>query len=128
MKIQQETIFRCEHCNRAMFGKGAMSLHERMCKKNPKNRHQCFKYCKWLNKDINDKDGFRFFTCSNRECKLYDMDLYSYKLERDYNGKKRIEQSDMIRMPLQCEHYEIEDGHDEEWLRSTWGENYNQHT
>ena len=117
MNIKQETVFRCEFCNKAMLGKGAMSLHERMCKKNPKNKHKCFQYCKWLNKDADEVTGLRFFCCGNDKCKLHEKDLYSYKLERNYSGQQRIKEEELTLMPLECDNYDIESGHEEKWVR-----------
>ncbi len=51
MRKTKETVYRCEYCNKAMVSAGFMKLHERMCKENPKNKHQCFKYCGNLVKD-----------------------------------------------------------------------------
>ena len=107
MKIVKEIIFRCEFCNKPMFNKGAMILHERMCKKNPKNRHECFKYCRHLEKkseQIEDEDG---------DVIGGGYSLYSYKLERFKANKKRMINKE--RMPLKCKDYEIEDGHDKDW-------------
>lgn len=110
MKTRQEIIYRCDYCNKSMFNKGAMSLHERMCKLNPYNRHKCFQYCRWLRKD-KDYGGFSCFSCGNEKCDLYEIKLHSYKLERDYLGMHRIKEDNLVRMPFQCEHYEIEWGH-----------------
>jgi len=111
MKARQEMVFRCDFCNKSMLSKGAMSLHERMCKENPKNKHKCFQYCVWINRDFNE--GNTVFYCGCDKCDFFDKDLYSYKLERNYNGQKMIEVEGLTRMPLHCEHYEIEDGHDD---------------
>lgn len=119
MKTQQETVFRCEFCNKPMFSKGHMTLHERMCRKNPNNQHKCFQYCEWLCRDTSE-DGFTFFYCANENCELYDKYLYSYKLDRNYLGKQRIKGENLVRMPLKCEHYEIEDGHDEDFLHDNY--------
>lgn len=112
MKTVTEVIYRCDFCNKAMFNKGAMALHERMCKDNPKNRHKCFQYCKHLYRERNSDDGEFYFTCENSGCEMYEKDLHSYKLERNKEGKKRIVENHLTRMPIECEHYEIESGHD----------------
>ena len=110
MKTVTETIYRCDFCNKAMFNKGAMSLHERMCKGNPNNKHKCFQYCKYLHGERSD--GEYYFTCENSKCDMYAKDLHSYKLERGYRGKRKIKMDNLTRMPLECEHYEIESGHE----------------
>ena len=114
MITQQETIYRCEHCNRPMFGKGAMTLHEKLCSKNPNNRHQCFKYCKWITKDYirtSEDEVETIFYCGNENCPFHDKDLYSYKFERLIMNREKAKT--MTRMPLECDFYEIEEGHDD---------------
>lgn len=115
MKQTNEKVYRCDFCNRAIISKGSMQLHERMCKKNPRNQHQCFKYCKYLDKHqfiITDEDDDKYgeseisFTCKKRP----GVELYSYKLERFKSNRTRLE--DMERMPLECELYKAEGGHD----------------
>lgn len=111
MKETLETIYRCDYCNKAMRNKGAMTLHERMCKSNPENDHKCFQYCKFLLKDTDEQDGSVFFDCENEKSEYHNKDLFSYKLERFCFNKDRI--SKMTRMPLQCDHYQIESGHED---------------
>lgn len=115
MKQTNEKVYRCDFCNKAIISKGSMALHERMCKKNPKNQHQCFKYCVNLIKeqfDITDEDGYKCgaseitFTCLKKP----DVELYSYKLERYKKNQIRLEK--MERMPLECDMYRVENGHD----------------
>lgn len=118
MEIQYELVYRCAYCNKSTLNKGAMTLHERMCKKNPKNQHQCFKYCKWLIKNRNAVDGIFEFDCTNPNCEYYNNSLYSYKLERNYRTKVRIKEGNLTRMPLACKHYEIESGHDEKYINN----------
>jgi hypothetical protein len=99
-----------------MVSAGFMKAHERMCKKNPNNQHQCFKYCKNLQKyqlesiyeygESDYSNRLVSFTCDARP----DVELYSYKLERYEVNKPRLEC--MERMPLECDLYEAEQGHD----------------
>jgi hypothetical protein len=114
MKTTNEKVYRCDHCNRAMVSAGLMKVHERLCKSNPNNQHQCFKYCENLVKELHklhDEYGEpsiieASFTCKKRP----GIELYSYKLERYKRKKERLE--GMERMPLQCDLYEAMDGHD----------------
>lgn len=107
MKIEQLTVFICEHCNRKMFGKGAMSRHEKYCKENPNNKHKCFEFCKHLKMEKNythDEWGNNYggieFTCM----KTGD-EMYSYKFEK--NTSKPVGILDTLkRMPLECDLYE----------------------
>ena len=110
MKETLELVYKCDHCNKAMRSKGAMTLHERMCKSNPKNNHKCFQYCRFLNKDGDGQTGETIFYCGNKNSIFYFKDLYSYKLERFCFNKERI--SKMTRMPLECKHYQIENGYE----------------
>lgn len=116
----KETIYQCEYCKRKMFSRGAMTLHERQCNKNPKNRHMCFKYCLFLeksNSDIGDVD----FTCGNKLSKYFHKKLYSYKLERFFHNADRLKE--MVRMPLKCMFYEIENGHEKSYIKKIKDEN-----
>ena len=99
MKIVQTDIYICEFCNRKMFGKGSMSLHEKQCKENPKNKHICFSWCKHLEKGFNQENSEVTFTCN-----VKNTSLFSYKLERFSCHKDRIK--DLTSMPLECDLYE----------------------
>jgi len=106
MKETTEKVYRCEHCNKSMLSKGAMSLHERMCNKNPKNLHKCFEFCQHLVKDKaelywgEESNGFR----STFHCALNPgVEMYSYKMERTKYRKQYVER--MQRMPLQCDKF-----------------------
>jgi hypothetical protein len=87
-----------------MLGAGAMGYHEKWCKKNPHNQHQCFKLCKSLKREIkvlwsDGEDGeyrYEFF------CLKTGIQMYSYKLEKiALYGYKKIPQT-LTRMPLEC--------------------------
>ena len=108
MKATNEKVYRCDHCNRPMVSAGFMKVHERMCKKNSNNQHQCFKYCEHLTKDVNGESGEIFFTCNKTG-----NDMYSYKLER-FKDKlnRRLKNNTMTRMPLDCDLYSAMKGHD----------------
>jgi hypothetical protein len=113
MKETKEKVYRCDFCNKAIIQKGSMTLHERMCKKNPKNMHKCFQYCKHLIKDTAttcDDDGNRVNVGFSFSCALNpDVEMFSYKLERFKSNAGRIEK--MLRMPLECDKYELSDDH-----------------
>lgn len=114
MKKTNESVYRCDFCNKAIISAGFMKLHERMCKKNPKNQHQCFKYCKFLIRGTNNifnEEGYTTgYTTSFSCAKRPGIELYSFKLERYKVNQGWIK--DMERMPLECEFYECEHGHD----------------
>lgn len=115
MKIIKRTVYGCEFCSKITLYKGVMSLHERMCKFNPKNRHKCFEYCKFLERgnaevydlagEIVGSGGYSFYCRKNKK------ELYSYKLERYKCNEHR--KFGKERMPLKCGDYEIENGHED---------------
>ena len=114
MKATNEKVYRCDFCRKPMVRAGLMKIHERMCKKNPKNMHKCFEYCIYLEKTVLEADIPVFdedpyspreikFKCTNEKCDLFDKELYSYKLERYERKRNRLE--GLIRMPLECKHF-----------------------
>jgi hypothetical protein len=108
MKIQQETIFRCEFCNKPMFGKGAMVRHEKYCKMNPHNAHKCFEFCKYLQKTSNfeydEEKGCRT-GCTEMLCTKRNVKMYSFKFEKNiYKPANSLD--GLERMPLECDLYE----------------------
>jgi len=110
MKIIQTTVYVCEHCGRKMFGKGAMSRHEKYCKHNPSNKHKCFDFCKHLQKlDNYEHDDFGNLRGGcEMICLLSDKKMYSYKFEKNYN-KPATALNGLERMPLSCELHEYKD-------------------
>jgi len=111
MKETNEKVYRCDHCNKSMVRKGLMVIHERMCKKNPKNMHKCFEYCAHLVKETNEPEEDEYRPSYSFHCNLNpETPLYSYKLERFKSND--IRRGFMTRMPLECDLYECEDGHD----------------
>lgn len=110
MKIQQETVYRCEHCNRPMFGKGAMSRHEKYCKENPNNKHKCFDFCKHLEWERNYAYDDYGNQCggSNMICTKRNIDMYSFKFEKNV-AKPIGALNGLERMPLVCDLHEFKD-------------------
>ncbi len=110
MKTTQETVYRCEFCNRAMFGAGAMSLHEKRCKKNPKNKHKCFEYCAHLVRSFNQTDfNEDEFLHTEFTCAKTGKNLWSYKAER-FSSFDRFKPG-RERMPAGCDLYELHPEH-----------------
>ena len=117
MRVTNEKVYRCDFCNKAMVSAGVMGRHERMCKKNPNNKHKCFQYCKHLlREEIEIKNKFeedKFFDISRGactfRCKITGIEMHSYKLERYKMNASRCKK--LIRMPLECESYDILEGH-----------------
>ncbi len=112
MKIEQATIYRCDHCGKVQFRKGDMTKHEKWYKLNPTNLHACFKFCQNLIKSEeryevdggysaygNGYSGMRtVFTC-----KVTGMEMYSFIAER--RKLPVVNDGNSIRMPIQCDHY-----------------------
>ncbi len=106
MKIEQKTVYICEHCNRKMLGKGAMSRHEKFCNLAPNNLHKCFQYCKHLKKtEFIDNSYNGTFKKTTMLCEKRNVKMYSYKFEKNTN--KPINALKFLeRMPLECNLYE----------------------
>lgn len=98
MTTTTETVYTCDHCQRKMFRKGSMTVHERRCKNNPNNQHACLKWCKHLVKTYDWKSGTHSFYCSIRP-ELGEM--RTYKKDWQVLGYNRL-----TRMPLECDKYE----------------------
>jgi hypothetical protein len=89
-----------------MFGKGAMSRHEKYCKDNPINKHKCFDFCKHLSMKDN-RVYLEYGTSGSIEftCDVSGERMYSYKFEKNYN-KPATALNGLTRMPLKCEMHE----------------------
>lgn len=75
---------------------GALSKHERKCRRNPNNRHKCFEYCKHLKMD---KCGIN----KTFECLKTGELMFSYKAE--HRGLDFVIKN-LVRMPLECNLHE----------------------
>jgi hypothetical protein len=98
MKKSAETVYRCNYCNRPMFGASAMSSHEKVCPKSPNNKHKCFEFCIHLEK-IFTECGTEFI------CRATGDKMYSYKIEGLRKWRNRGIIASLQRMPLKCDHY-----------------------
>lgn len=105
MKTETRKVYECDHCGRRMLSAGAMSYHEKWCKKNPHNRHKCFALCVYLKKTMNMHTRKIEFQCLRTG-----HEMYSYKFEKSA-GFKPAYTVGLIRMPLSCRFYEAEDGY-----------------
>lgn len=105
MKTELKPVYECDFCKIKKLHKGSMTRHEKQCKSNPKNAHKCFEFCKNLERETitTDYEGcYVEFTCKKRP----DVQLYSFKLEKDWRGQKRIKETKIERMPLECDLFE----------------------
>lgn len=113
-------MYHCEHCNKISLNKGAMTLHEDKCKRNPVNRSYCIG-CKHLTvEDIeyNDKPDecdYDEFTPSVRPrrrfiCDIDNKVMYHPKV-RTFSKEKRelifsISQKPMPNEVEECDNFE----------------------
>lgn len=120
MKTDVRTVYHCEHCNKISLNKGAMTLHEDKCKRNPVNRSYCIG-CKHLTvEDIeyNDKpdecdyDEFAPSVRPRRRfiCDIDNKVMYHPKV-RTFSKKKRelifsISQKPMPDEVEECDNFE----------------------
>lgn len=120
MKTDVRTVYHCEHCNKISLNKGAMTLHEDKCKRNPVNRSYCIG-CKHLTvEDIeyNDKpdecdyDEFAPSVRLRRRfiCDIDNKVMYHPKV-RTFSKKKRelifsISQKPMPNEVEECDNFE----------------------
>ena len=111
MKTEMLKVFICEHCERKMFGKGAMSRHERFCRENPYNQHKCFDFCRHLKMDVRQgSDQFgNYEKHTTMTCMVTGKKMYSYKFEKNTN-KPANALNGLERMPLECEFHEYPEG------------------
>jgi hypothetical protein len=105
MKTELRKVYECEHCGKTMLSAGAMGYHEQWCKKNPKNKHKCFKLCRYLKRNIDvqwaDEEGNGVYKF-NFICMKTGRQMYSFHLEKRKKYSFRKLPIDAIRMPLEC--------------------------
>jgi len=107
MIIETREVYTCEFCRKYYKSKYHAMHHEKYCKKNPRNQHSCFKFCKHLIKDRYEYDGdyqtkgyVRFI------CDKTDTEMHSFIAERRGMGIA----TETTLMPNECKFFEIMDG------------------
>lgn len=114
MKIQEKTVFSCDFCNRKMFVKGAMTRHENICTKNPKNWSACIdcKFCEekeeefyyYSGNPMEDNETVR--KSKSFRCTHLNQAMYPFAAEKKKLPTRFPETFEgQIRMPNKCEHY-----------------------
>ena len=96
--MKKVTAYKCEHCPKCSTNPSALFQHERKCKYNPNNKHQCFEFCKHLKLRVDSDSMQKYFTCDATGNKMF-----SYKAEHRGLNLEGIE-----RMPLKCDLYELD--------------------
>lgn len=115
MKTDVRTVYHCEHCNKISLNKGAMTLHEDKCKRNPVNRSYCIG-CKDIEyNDKPDECDYDEFAPSVRPrrrfiCDIDNKVMYHPKV-RTFSKKKRelifsISQKPMPNEVEECDNFE----------------------
>ena len=107
MQEKITTIYECGHCQKYYKRKHAAIKHEKYCKNNPENKHQCFEWCTHLTVTDEVEEGDDY--CSDRHYKTFVCDvsgdeMHSYIAER--RGMEVCKYT--ARMPIECEDYKHE--------------------
>lgn len=120
MKTDVRTVYHCEHCNKISLNKGAMTLHEDKCKRNPVNRSYCIG-CKHLTvedieyNDKPDKCDYDEFSPSVRPRRRFICDIDNkvmfHPKVRTFRKEKRelifsISQKPMPNEVEECDNFE----------------------
>lgn len=112
MTSSVKTVYKCDFCPKKRYTKKAMENHEKFCKSNPENWHDCL-MCSNLEKEKVGKETI--FTC-----KLLKQNLYSYVAEKKKLLTKHPQSfKNLIRMPTECEVKNMDDEAYAEYLRNT---------
>lgn len=107
MKQTTGKIYICDYCGRKIINPGACGVHEKHCRKNPRNIHQCMD-CIHLEVSVKSytiDNGFSVenMTCKAFYCKAYDKYMYTYR-KRYLAEREGIEVYDEERkQTFQCE-------------------------
>lgn len=113
MRIEERKIFICDHCRKKMFGKGAMSKHEKLCSSNPENWRACSGcvHCEpetvtyTTEVDLDEYRGPTERKSTAFRCKVLDKLMYPFKAEK--KGLIKAFPNTFVNqepMPKKCEH------------------------
>lgn len=107
--LENQTVYKCEHCSKFYLHNRWIERHEKFCHKNPNNQHKCFQFCKHLEKlthDVQDGAGDSTGrTYTEFRCNKLNKYLYSFKAEKHTNPFLMERLDDCERMPLECADY-----------------------
>lgn len=73
--ITDQKVYKCDFCGRLSLNKGAMTIHEINCKKNPKNCTDCAS-CEYLKVESHVLENTAGQRC--KRCQYYDVDYGNY--------------------------------------------------
>lgn len=107
-KVENITVWQCEFCGVKQFRNN--KRHEKFCRKNPNNQHQCFEFCKHLKRIVE-------FPNTIFICDVTKKSMYSYLAEKkEWQFPKEFFKENE-RMPLTCKYFErLEDDGDGHYL------------
>ena len=79
MRIKTKKVYYCDYCNKHGLLENAMIWHQKICKKNPDNKRECYG-CKFLEKvktqDYNDM-GYESRIVKVLHCSKFDKFLHT---------------------------------------------------
>ena len=111
--IENRKIYQCEHCGKVSLNAGALSQHEKKCHENPKNKPQCWEWCKHYTKtdekqEVEKAPGLTskvpIRKCDAKKCCLFTPLCSEWKKEELRN----IDEVNWEQMPSiveGCEHF-----------------------
>lgn len=113
MKEMEVKIFICDHCQKKMLGKGAMSRHEKLCYSNPENWRACsgcvhcepetVEYIAQV--DYDEFSGGVTRTSTAFRCKILNKLMYPFRAEKKGLIRRFPETfANQEPMPKTCEH------------------------
>ncbi len=106
-------VYQCEYCGRVSLNAGALSRHERVCHENPKNKPQCWEWCKHYTQTCETKEVWKDEQCSSavlvricdaKKCHLFTPLCAAWKKEE----LKNMDDANWEQMPSViegCEHF-----------------------
>lgn len=115
MKIKTGvTVYRCDHCKKKMFRKGAMERHEKWCDSNPDNHKACSDCCFLQETTVGVYSGtdpygdantkyVKAFKCTKLDKMLYPLKVQQKGLVEKYPDTFEEQEP----MPKECEHKEF---------------------
>ena len=104
MITETREVYTCEFCRRYFKSRYHAERHEKYCKKNPRNNHACFRFCRHLVKDeygTDDDYSTTGHTCFI--CEKTGKELHSFIAER--RGMDIATETEL--MPNECPLFEL---------------------
>jgi len=108
------TVYQCEFCNKKLFRKSAMELHENKCTHRPLNIRACFN-CPLVDKvKIKYEPSYNFYGADNMitsftfKCTAKEIFMYPPRIEHSVNGVPGFvecngEEITQEAMPIECD-------------------------